>query len=91
MNKTDCDGKTPLHFVMNLFSKNPEKCCFIAELLLLNGAKVNLADSDNWTALHTAVRKGQIKGVRTILRLNQKVCPANRLERFDLNAVGGVH
>ena len=23
VNKTDCDGKTALHFVMNLFSKNP--------------------------------------------------------------------
>ena len=26
VNKTDCDGKTSLHFVMNLFSKNPHKC-----------------------------------------------------------------
>ena len=23
VNKTDCDGKTALHFVMSLFSKNP--------------------------------------------------------------------
>lgn len=59
VNKTDCDGKTPLHFVMNLFSKNPHKCSFIAELLVTNGATVNQKDSDNWTALHTAVRKSQ--------------------------------
>ena len=26
VNKTDCDGKTALHFVMSLFSKNPQKC-----------------------------------------------------------------
>lgn len=34
VNKTDCDGKTPLHFVMNLFNKIPQKCAFIAELLV---------------------------------------------------------
>jgi len=58
VNKTDCDGKTALHFVMNLFSKNPQKCQYIAETLVLNGAKPNLKDTDNWTPLHTAVRKG---------------------------------
>ncbi len=58
MNKTDSDNKTPVHFVMNLFSKNPQKCAFIAELLLINKAQVNLKDCDNWTPLHTAVRKG---------------------------------
>ena len=58
VNKTDCDGKTALHFVMNLFSKNPQKCHYIAETLVLNGAKPNMKDSDNWTPLHTAVRKG---------------------------------
>ena len=38
VNTTDYDGKTPLHFVMNLFNKNPQKCYFIAELLVLHGA-----------------------------------------------------
>jgi len=41
VNKTDCDGKTPLHFVMNLFNKIPHKCAFITELLVSNGANVN--------------------------------------------------
>jgi ankyrin repeat protein len=59
VNKTDCDGKTPLHFVMNLFNKIPHKCAFITELLVTNGANVNQMDADNWTALHTAVRKSQ--------------------------------
>jgi ankyrin repeat protein len=58
VNKADYDGKTVLHFVMNLFSKNPQKCFYIAETLVLNGAKPNLTDQDNWTPLHTAVRKG---------------------------------
>lgn len=57
MNKVDCDGKTPLHFVMNLFSKNAHICAIITELLVSNGANVNLRDSESWTALHTAVRK----------------------------------
>lgn len=59
INKTDCDGKTPLHFIMNLFSKNARICAIIAEMLVQNGAQVNKKDSDNWTALHTAVRKNQ--------------------------------
>lgn len=72
VNKTDCDGKTPLHFVMKLFSKNPQKCAYIAEMLIECGAKPNLKDADNWTALHIAVRKGQEKGVSAIMKLNQK-------------------
>lgn len=67
VNKTDCDGKTPLHFIMNLFSKNAHICAIIAELLVLNGANVNQKDSDNWTALHTAVRKNQDQGIQTII------------------------
>jgi hypothetical protein len=30
-----------MHLVMLIFSKNPEKCTTIMELLALNGAKVN--------------------------------------------------
>jgi ankyrin repeat protein len=41
VNKTDSDGKTPLHFVMNLFNKTPQKCAFIVELLVQHGARVN--------------------------------------------------
>jgi len=58
VNKTDCDGNTPLHFVMNVFSKNPLKCTSIAEQLIMNGAKVNIKNSDNWAPLHLAARKG---------------------------------
>ena len=71
VNKTDCDGNTPLHLVMNVFSKNPQKCAYIAEILILNGAKVNIKNNDNWTALHIAARKGQEKGIQTIIKLNQ--------------------
>jgi len=44
VNKVDYDGKTVLHFVMTLFSKNPQKCLNIAETLILNGAKPNMKD-----------------------------------------------
>lgn len=57
VNKVDCDGNTPLHQVMNVFSKNPKKCSYIAETLVLNGAKVNIKNNDNWSPLHLAVRK----------------------------------
>lgn len=58
VNKTDCDGNTPLHLVMNVFSKNPQKCMNICELLVMHGAKVNLKNNDNWAAIHIAARKG---------------------------------
>lgn len=58
VNKADCDGNTPLHLVMNVFSKNPQKCAYIAETLVLNGAKVNIKNNDNWSPLHIAARKG---------------------------------
>ena len=34
VNKTDYDGKSPLHFVMNLFNKKPQKCYYISETLV---------------------------------------------------------
>ena len=58
LNKQDSDGNTPLHIVMNIFSKNPDRCCHILELLTLNGARVNQKNHDHWAPLHTAVRKG---------------------------------
>ena len=41
LNKKDSEGNSPMHLVMLIFSKNPEKCTTIMELLALNGAKVN--------------------------------------------------
>lgn len=55
---------------MNVFSKNPKKCAYIAEILVLNGAKVNIKNNDNWSPLHLAIRKCQDKGVETIIKLN---------------------
>ena len=56
--------------------------------MVLCGAKPNLKDSFNWTPLHTAVRKGQDKGVAAIAKLNKLLADK---ETFDMNATGGVH
>jgi ankyrin repeat protein len=50
-NKTDCDGKTPLHFIMNLFSRNGTVSGSITDLLVIYGANVNAKDNENWTPL----------------------------------------
>lgn len=63
VNKADCDGNTPLHLVMNVFSKNAQKCMNICELLITHGARANIKNNDNWSPLHIAARKGQEKGV----------------------------
>lgn len=73
LNKQDSDGNSPLHLVMNIFSKNPDKCNHILELLCLNGAQTNCKNNDQWSPLQTAVRKGQERGVRSILKLNKKL------------------
>lgn len=46
LNKQDSDGNTPLHLIMNIFSKNPEKCGHVIELLCMNGALTNCLNSD---------------------------------------------
>lgn len=73
VNKVDCDGNTPLHLVMNVFSKNPQKCTYIAETLVMSGANVNMKNNDNWSPLHMAARKHQEKGIQIIIQLNQKL------------------
>lgn len=89
LNKVDHEGNTPLHFVMNVFSKNTQKCSYIAETLVLNGANPNLKNNDNWTPLHNAARKGFEKGIQTILALNKTLQEKN-MEQFDINITGGA-
>ncbi|CDW76991.1 leucine rich repeat family protein [Stylonychia lemnae] len=89
VNRTDNEGNTPLHLLMNVFSKSPQKCGSIAELLVLNGAKVNIKNNDNYAPLHSAVKKGQEKAVQTIIRINNMLRERN-LEPFDLNLPGGA-
>ena len=84
VNKIDWYGKTVLHCVMELFNKAPDKFSMIVEILMDNGAKANMKDSDEWTPLHTAVREGQTEGVAVIAKL------VTEGAKFDINAVGGA-
>jgi ankyrin repeat protein len=56
---------------------------------MLSGAKVNIKNNDNWAPIHIAARKGQEKGIQTIIRLNS-ILKDKGLEQFDLNVAGGV-
>ena len=58
VNVVDSDGNTPLHFIMNVFSKNESKYKAIAECLVMSGAKTNTRNNELWGPLHIAARKG---------------------------------
>jgi len=73
LNKQDSDGNTPLHLIMSIFSKNADRCSYILDLLVYNGAQVNKMNSDNWAPIHTALRKGQETAVKAIISINHKI------------------
>ena len=58
VNVADSDGNTPLHFIMNVFSKNESKYRAIAECLVLSGAHPNAKNIELWAPVHIAARKG---------------------------------
>ena len=58
VNVVDCDGNTPLHFMMNIFSKSETKYRAIAESLVMSGSKPNSKNKELWAPLHIAARKG---------------------------------
>ncbi len=58
VNVEDSDGNTPLHFIMNVFSKNETKYQAIAESLVMSGAKPNCKNMELWAPVHIAARKG---------------------------------
>ena len=58
VNVVDSDGNTPLHFIMNVFSKNESKYRAIAECLVFSGAKPNAKNLESWSPIHIAARKG---------------------------------
>ena len=58
VNVVDSEGNTPLHFIMNVFSKSDTKCKAIAECLVMSGAKPNFKNNELWAPLHIAARKG---------------------------------
>jgi ankyrin repeat protein len=62
---TQSQGRTPLHLAAELPESRHDA---VIKLLLKNGAKPGLQDSDRSTALHAAVRHGRARHVRTLSR-----------------------
>jgi len=80
---------------MNIFSKNPERCSYILDLLVNKGAKINKMNSDNWAPLHTAVRKGQESAIKAIgyhasQSHGKKASARSSQQLFDLDLGGGA-
>lgn len=88
VNKLDFKKQTPLHIIMDVFSRDPELAEEITRILVFNGAKPNLLDSEKLSPLHRAVIKKHIKGINLIAQLNKELSVRNK-EIFDLNLVGG--
>jgi ankyrin repeat protein len=58
VNIVDSEGNSPLHFIMNVFSKSETKYNAIAESLVMSGAKPNTKNKELWAPIHIAARKG---------------------------------
>jgi ankyrin repeat protein len=89
VNKVDFKLQTPLHIIMDVFSRDALIAESITRLLVFNGASPNLQDSDKLTPLHRAVIKKHNRGIDLILQLNKEL-NARHKEMFDINFVGGV-
>lgn len=77
---------------MTIFSKNPDRCAYILDLLVYNGATANKYNNDNWAPIHTALRKGQESAVKAIIQINKKIyhhqlntMSDKKRDMFDLN------
>lgn len=88
VNVADADGNTPLHFIMNVFSKSETKYKAIAESLVLSGARPNSRNKDLWSPLHIAAKKGQIEAIRWAKSTNE-ILRELQMETFDFNMPGG--
>ena len=88
VNVCDAEGNTPLHFIMNVFSKNESKYKAIAECLIMSGAKPNAKNNELWAPIHIAARKGQIEGIRWAKMVND-ILMEMEMDTFDFNLPGG--
>jgi ankyrin repeat protein len=52
------NGDRPLHLLANVFTKNWVASLKILNFLVDSGADLNAKNFDQWTPLHTAIRKG---------------------------------
>eukprot|EP00826_Nyctotherus_ovalis_P011752 TRINITY_DN13064_c0_g1_i10.p1 TRINITY_DN13064_c0_g1~~TRINITY_DN13064_c0_g1_i10.p1 ORF type:complete len:412 (+),score=98.42 TRINITY_DN13064_c0_g1_i10:77-1312(+) len=78
---------TPLHCLMSIFDKFPEKAGMIAETLLISHADPNLKNQEGWAPLHTIIKQEQFKAMKWVVAWNGKMI--NSSAKFDLNLPGG--
>ena len=88
VNVIDRDGNTPLHFIMNSFSKGETKYRAIAESLVMSDAKANSRNKELWSPLHIAARKGMLEAIRWAKMINEIMHELD-MEGFDFNFPGG--
>ncbi len=84
----DEEGYTPLHFLMNQFSKQNSSHRALADSLILNGAKPNIRALNYIAPLHSAVTVGNVEAIRWAKTANVLLRDMHK-ELFDFNLPGG--
>ena len=88
VNKLDFKKQTPLHIIMDVFSRDVKIAEEITRILVFNGAKLNLLDLEKLSPLHRAVVKRHIDGIKLITKLNKELSERGK-EQFEINLAGG--
>lgn len=88
VNKLDFKKQTPLHIIMDVFSRDVKLAEEITRILVFNGAKLNLLDTEKLSPLHRAVIKRHIEGIRLVVNLNKELSERGK-EQFEINLAGG--
>ncbi len=78
----DLVGRTPLHCAVNAPLASP-----MIDFLIENGAEVDAADGEGYTALHSAALMGKADIVEILLRRGAQKLPNNRGELPDVKRV----
>ena len=68
--KDSSSGDTPIHLLINVYSKNFTSAKQILEILAHNNADLNAKNNDLWTPLHLAVKKGSFDAIEALLTMN---------------------
>ena len=80
----DYDRNSPFHILFSIFAKNPENAEKIARKLMNFGLDPNLKNKEMYTALHIAVKKNQVLGIKFALEYNYNMERKKR-ERLEEN------
>ena len=86
-NTTDRDGNSPLHVIMESYSKNREAANELFHLLLSHKANPNLLNDEGWGVLHVGIKLTQTEGIRKFIELCREY---STLYSLDLNLRGGA-